>query len=154
MSAQATALHATVVAIGEAGVLLRGRSGAGKSALALDLLAAAAAEGRFARLVGDDRVLATLAGGRLIARPHPTLAGRIEQRFSGIVAETYEPAVVLRLAVDLVDRRPADDHPPRAPLETERLVDLLGARLLRLAAPIGDPGTTRRILGRLKEIFP
>lgn len=56
---QLVCVHGTAAVVGEAGVLIRGASGAGKSSLALALVDAAAARGLFARLVGDDRISCT-----------------------------------------------------------------------------------------------
>lgn len=78
--------HATALVIGEKGIVILGASGAGKSALAERLIAEARARGLFARLVGDDRLRFRVEAGRLIAAPHPILAGRIERRGIGIVA--------------------------------------------------------------------
>ena len=69
-------LHASVVVIGEAGVLISGPSGSGKSSLALALIAAAEGAGFFARLVGDDRIAIACKGTRLIARGHPLISER------------------------------------------------------------------------------
>ena len=99
--AQESGAHGCVVLVGEAGVLIRGASGAGKSALALALIEAAGRAGLFARLVADDRVLLRAACGRLLARPHPALAGRVEKRGEGIVAVEHEPCGVVRCVVDL-----------------------------------------------------
>lgn len=96
-------VHASCVLLDEAGVLIRGPSGAGKSALCLTLLDRFFLEGRHARLVGDDRVRLEAHHGRLVARPHPALAGLIEIRGLGprrLV--THAPAAVVRLVVDLV----------------------------------------------------
>lgn len=94
-------IHATALAFGGRGVLILGPSGAGKSALALALIEAARLGGQFARLVGDDRVSLKPAHGRLIARGHPAIAGRIERRGSGVEATPQEPACALSLVVDL-----------------------------------------------------
>jgi HPr kinase/phosphorylase len=96
-----TYVHATALAVGEAGVLIRGRSGAGKSRLALELIAEAGRRGLFARLAADDRVALHSRGGRLIARGHPTIAGRIESRGEGLLELGHEPAIVIRLVIDL-----------------------------------------------------
>ena len=48
---------------------LIGKTGTGKSTLALALIALASQAGRFARLVADDRVELVAKGGRLLARP-------------------------------------------------------------------------------------
>lgn len=124
-------LHASAVAVGEAGILIRGRSGAGKSSLAVGLLAAAAGTGRFARLVGDDRIELLCRSGRLIARGHPSILGMIELRGQGIIHIPYEAAMVLRLVVDLL---PAEEM-ARYPDPAERQAELCGAKLPRLALP-------------------
>ncbi|AWI87762.1 serine kinase [Methylobacterium sp. DM1] len=119
-------VHASCVLLDEAGVLIRGPSGAGKSALCLALLDRFFLEGRHARLVGDDRVRLEAHHGRLVARPHPALAGLIEIRGLGprrLV--THAPAAVVRLVVDLVA---AVERLPEA-ADTARL---LGVALPRL----------------------
>ena len=52
----ALAIHASAVAIGEAGILIRGPSGCGKSSVARDLIFTAGLKSLFAALVGDDRI--------------------------------------------------------------------------------------------------
>jgi serine kinase of HPr protein (carbohydrate metabolism regulator) len=111
-SAHQGSVHASCVVLGAAGVLIRGASGAGKSRLAQILLARPPAPCRFARLVADDRVRLGTAGGRVIARPPPALAGLLELRGWGIVALPWEPAAVVRLVIDLDPAVPRllDDH--------------------------------------------
>jgi HPr kinase/phosphorylase len=131
-------VHATAVVIGEAGVLIRGPSGAGKSSLALRLLAEAGQRGRFARLVGDDRVALSEANGALLARPHPVIAGQIERRTLPIATLPFESGCVLRLVVDLAPfglDRLLDQRP--APIRLLGHVDL---PLLRLAPHRSDLG--------------
>jgi HPr kinase/phosphorylase len=106
-------VHATCVVVGEAGILIRGPSGSGKSRLAREIVASAG-DHRFARLVCDDRVLLENRAGRLIARAVPTIAGRLEMRGIGLIPVPYEPAAVVRLVVDV-----ALDHAKRLPDEAE-----------------------------------
>jgi serine kinase of HPr protein (carbohydrate metabolism regulator) len=94
-------LHATTVVVGEEGILIRGPSGSGKTRLALAIVAEARRSGRFARIVADDRTRVSARGDRLVARPHPRLAGFVERRGLGVLAVEHEPAAVLRLVVDL-----------------------------------------------------
>lgn len=136
-------VHATVVAIGEAGVLLRGASGSGKSALALALIGLAQQRGRFALLVADDRAALSAGGGRLVARPVAPLEGIIERRGLGLTPEPFTGAVVVRLLVDLTGEEPA-----RMP-EPEDLVDHLdGIDLPRLSVA-GRSGEERLVLAAL-----
>lgn len=144
--AKPLAIHASAVVIGEDAVLLRGPSGAGKSALALALVAAARARGRFARLVADDRVLLQPAGDRLVVMPHPAIAGRIERRFVGIAAMTHEARALARLVVDL---EPAAAGLVRLPDVTDTV--LAGVRLRRIVLPAGHPGAAEAVLHTLAK---
>ena len=124
-----TALHATCLVIGEAGVLLRGPSGAGKSTLARRLISAALRDGRYASLVGDDRVRLEAVSGRLVARPHPAIVGRLEFRGVGLTTVAHEPGTVVRLIVDC-GTAPLDRLPP----ETDLWAELEGVRVHRTVA--------------------
>ena len=104
MSASAN-IHASCVQVAEAGerfgapksagVLLIGKSGAGKSDLALRLI------GRGATLVSDDRTDLFLRRGRLMASAPRALAALIEIRAVGIVELTTARDVPIVLVVDL-----------------------------------------------------
>jgi serine kinase of HPr protein (carbohydrate metabolism regulator) len=124
-------VHASAVLVGARAVLIRGASGAGKSRLALELIeAASAGRLRFARLVGDDRVHLDSAGGRLLVRPAPALAGLIELRGAGILRLDYEPSAVVGLVVDLA----AADA---ARLPEHRTIAVEGIDIARLAVAAG-----------------
>ncbi|MGB0631537.1 MAG: HPr kinase/phosphorylase [Alphaproteobacteria bacterium] len=88
-------IHASCVAFGEIGLLLRGASGAGKSDLALRLIDCGA------MLVADDRVALTEKAGRVLAMPPPALAGRLEVRGVGIFSLPHLDGVPVRLICDL-----------------------------------------------------
>jgi HPr kinase/phosphorylase len=119
-------IHACAVAVGESGALIRGSSGAGKSGLSLAMLVLARQTGRFAALVGDDRIFLSVAAERLLARGVPGFEGVIERRSEGLLIETHESRVVIRLVVDL------GDSPPRWPEDHDHWTELLGVRLPRL----------------------
>ena len=68
----AVLLYGTAVAWHGRGILLRGSSGAGKSDLALRVIAAGG------MLLADDQVLATNTRAGIIAAPPPQIAGLIE----------------------------------------------------------------------------
>jgi HPr kinase/phosphorylase len=121
-------LHASACLVGEAGVLVRGPSGSGKSLFVHRLLAAAAGRGLFSALVADDRVTLSLHADRLVARPVPPLGGLLELRGVGIARLPAEAAAVIRLVVDLEDG-------PRLPEEADRRTELLGISVERLVLP-------------------
>jgi HPr kinase/phosphorylase len=133
-------VHGTCVIVGEAGVLLRGPSGSGKSTLARRIVEEARRRGLFARLVGDDRVLVAERAGRLLARPHPVLAGALEVRGTGIVEAEHAGEAVVRLVVD------CGALPSRFPEHDQRFADVLGVRLPLLSA---DPAQADVVLLRL-----
>ena len=88
-------VHGTCVCIGEAGVLLLGPSGSGKSDLALRLIDGGA------HLVADDQVQIEAASGALLASPPPNLPRALEVRGLGLVRVPMAPRVLLALAIDL-----------------------------------------------------
>ena len=129
---EAPTVHASAVLVGARAVLIRGLPGSGKSRLALALLDAAdSGLLRFARLVGDDRILLEACHGRLLARPAATLAGCIEVRGLGIRRLAFEPVAVVGLVVDLAA---ADAERLPAPGGRETIC---GIELPRLAVAAG-----------------
>ncbi|MFO1150127.1 MAG: aldolase [Alsobacter sp.] len=139
----ASAVHASAVVVGEAGLLIRGASGTGKSTLAREILALAAARGLFARLLGDDRILLSEEHGRLVARPHAAIAGTIEVRGLGLVPVDHAPSAVVRLLVDCgeprLDRLPGPDQ----------LYETVSGVLLRRI--VAGPGDAERVLFALEH---
>lgn len=97
-------LHASAVALGGRAVLIRGASGSGKSALALELMAGGAG------LVADDRTELWVEGGRLRARAPAAIRGLVEARGVGLLRAAAEEAEVA-LVADL-DRVEAGRLPP------------------------------------------
>jgi serine kinase of HPr protein (carbohydrate metabolism regulator) len=116
-------LHATAVAIGGRGVLLRGASGAGKSDLALRLI------DRGAVLIADDQVLCTLKNGGVMLGAPEKIAGLIEIRGLGL---RRMPCVTAEMAlvIDLV----LPDQVPRLPEEAKTLICGLSFPCFSLAA--------------------
>ncbi len=152
-SASAFSIHASGVAIGEAGIIICGPSGYGKSSLALDLIYAAGQTHRFASLVGDDRLDLDNCGGRLIARGHPLVRGLVERRGLGILHIPHEPTVVVRLVVEIV----APQEAIRLPDPKHGNVVLCGVQLpvlvlLRGTAPYDGAVTTLAYLERAGTI--
>ena len=96
-------LHATCVEWFGLGVLIRGKSGAGKSDLALRLIDAGAA------LVADDQVL--LENG--IASAPARLQGLLEVRGFGIVKLPFAETTAIALTVDLCSADEIERLPDR-----------------------------------------
>ena len=116
-------IHASCVAINGKGVLILGESGSGKSDLALRLMD----EG--ARLVADDRTELSIERGGLCARAPKSIAGLIEVRGFGIVAQPFAAKARIALPVQLDPRpqrlpKPVIYAPP-APLKLAGMVPLL-----------------------------
>lgn len=126
-------VHATAIAFGARGVLLRGASGSGKSDLALrciGLPCSQAAPGP-AMLVADDQVLVEALPEGVFVSPPPTIAGLLEVRGVGIIQVPHTASARLELVVDLV----ASDQVVRMPV-IEPGVNIAGVRVsaIRLAA--------------------
>lgn len=143
---EAAAVHGTAFLVGDRGVLVFGESGAGKSALARDVISSARGAGLFAALVADDRVLLEVADGRLIAAAPRRLAGGIEVRGAGLCAVAAEPSAVVHLVVRLVEKRAAVRFPGA---DTEAVE---GVRLPVIHVPCGQADAARRaVMARLFE---
>ncbi|NUH66561.1 serine kinase [Sulfitobacter sp. S0837] len=95
MTVEPENLHASCVAIAGRGVLILGASGAGKSALALQLMALGAS------LVADDRTDVERVGDQVIASAPARIRGLIEARFVGLLRVADFGPVPLALVVDL-----------------------------------------------------
>lgn len=88
-------VHASTVALDGRAVLITGRSGSGKSDLALRLI------DRGFTLVSDDQTIVRRDGERLIASAPPTIAGKLEIRGLGIVEMPATEDAPVALIVEL-----------------------------------------------------
>jgi HPr kinase/phosphorylase len=88
-------LHASAVALNGAAVCILGQSGAGKSSLALQLMAFGA------QLISDDRCVVWLDDGDLLVDAPDTIRGQIEARGVGILNAASAGPTPLKLWVDL-----------------------------------------------------
>lgn len=131
-----TRLHGTTVAVGGRGVLIVGRSGSGKSDLALRLI------DRGAVLVADDYTELASENGVLQAMAPTAIAGKIEVRGIGIIDLPAEPAPVA-LIVDL------DGHPERLPEPAGRMLESIVVPVVSL--PPFDASTAIKVELALKR---
>ena len=133
-------LHVSSVAIGGRAVLIGGRSGAGKSDLALRLI------DRGACLISDDYTFVRRLGGQAVASAPERIAGQIEMRSVGILELPAEQDVPVALYVDLsaepirlpeaadriaiagipIPSLALDGHHASAPLKVEAALRLFG----------------------------
>lgn len=97
-------LHASAVRLWDKGILLLGRSGSGKSDLALRLIDAGAT------LIADDQVRLFRSGGQLLAQAPEQLLGLIEIRGIGIMRLPHTSGA-LDLAVDFEEADQQDRLP-------------------------------------------
>ena len=110
-------VHATTVAIDGRAVLIFGRSGAGKSDLALRLI------DRGAALVSDDYTIVESRDGALLTTPPATIAGKMELRGVGVIDVPHIAGTPAALIVDL-------DHDP------DRLPEPATRELAGVAVPV------------------
>lgn len=133
-------LHASAVAIDGSAVLIRGKSGSGKSDLAFRLI------DRGAMLVGDDYIQLSSRDGRLFASAAPNLAGKIELRGIGIVAMPSCGDAPVALLIDL------DAKSARLPEENWQ-TEINGIALPLLALPAFHVSTPAKIELALRQLM-
>lgn len=123
-------VHATCVAIDGRAVLIEGRSGGGKSDLALRLI------DRGATLVADEQVVCQRHDGGLIASPPSHAAGRIEVRGIGTVEMPHAERVPVALLVAILDSPPHAMDDARRRRIAGMDVPVLPLAVLEPSAPI------------------
>ena len=111
-------VHATCVSVNGAGALIIGASGAGKSALALQMMALGA------QLVADDQVELAGQNDQVLADAVPHLRGLIEARGLGLLKAESTGSVPVAYLVDL-------DHG-----EPVRMPEPAQVQLLRQTVPL------------------
>ncbi len=117
--------------------MITGKSGSGKSDLALRLMDEGAV------LVADDQVALSVANNGLavLASPPAAIAGFIEARHIGVLRVPYLEAVPVALCVELAA---LDEKIERMPDKGEN-VDLAGAKVRRIKLPAFAASTTAKI---------
>ncbi|MGO3926960.1 HPr kinase/phosphatase C-terminal domain-containing protein [Rhodopseudomonas pseudopalustris] len=128
-----SSIHASAVLVGDRAILIRGRSGTGKSRLAFDLILAGRS-GQIGKtvLIGDDRVEVATTPQGLVVSPAEPLAGLIEIRGLGVRRCDFAAQAVVGLVVDLA-APDAERLPQPAALRTT----IAGIELPRLPIAAG-----------------
>ncbi len=128
-----SSIHASAVLVGDRAILIRGRSGTGKSRLAFDLILAGRS-GQIGKtvLIGDDRVEVATTPQGLVVSPAEPLAGLIEIRGLGVRRCDFAAQALVGLVVDLA-APDAERLPQPAALRTT----IAGIELPRLPIAAG-----------------
>jgi HPr kinase/phosphorylase len=143
-------IHGNCVALNGKCVLIRGKSGSGKSDLTLQLIDSAGFgigdQPIHGRLVADDQVILTRVDDYIVANPPKTLAGKLEIRGQGIVALPWVANLQLALVVDLT----AQSEIPRMPEAEDLSVEVLGLRFPRFYLDASQASAVARIRSFLR----
>ena len=135
-----TQLHATCVSIDGKAVLLLGKSGSGKSDLALRLIYDGA------KLVADDRVDIKKSSKKLLASAPAPLRGLLEVRGVGILKFPCLSNTPLALAINLIPRKDVERLPQ------PQFFDCLGLQLPLLSLQAFDHSTPAKIIAYLVRL--
>ncbi len=95
-------LHACALEINQTGILIRGKSGTGKTSLMMGLLERAKNEGLTALMVADDQVLVNSTPEGICVKVPKSIAGAIEIRGYGIIQYPNKEQTHVNLVVDMV----------------------------------------------------
>lgn len=124
-----TNVHATAIAFGNRGVLIRGAPGSGKSELALRMIDnlgfGRGTKPLRAKLIADDQVLLAREGSEIVMRAPKTISGKMEIRGIGIIALPTKSKAKLVLVIDLKPQAEIE----RMPHQADCLTDILGLNI-------------------------
>lgn len=142
--AESVILHGELVRVHGVGVMITGKSGMGKSEIALELIK------RGHQLVADDRIDCYAMHNTLIGRTAPLLEGFMELRGVGIInigrmfgVGAYARKTEVELQIDL-EPYDSDFDYDRVGIEEKEYVDILGVKIMRIRIPVssGRPMST------------
>lgn len=136
-------IYATCVSIKGAGVLLLGKSGSGKSDLALRLI-----ENKEAVLVADDRTDICLKEGTVYAYASDNIKGLLEVRGIGLIKFAYVEDIPVKLAVELVEDAKKVERMPEA-----EFFEIKGCRIPLIKLYAFEVSAADKIVIKLKSIL-
>ena len=138
-------VHASCVAFGTKAVLIRGKSGSGKSDLVLQLIDAQGfglgAKLLRAKLVADDQVFLLREDDKVFASPPEILAGKLEVRGRGIFVVPFRKKVKLACVIDLMPQSEIN----RMPEPAQMMTDILGLQFPTYCVDPTKPSAASRI---------
>lgn len=136
-------IHATMVSIFNKGVLLIGKSGSGKSDLALRMIVE-----KGAKLVADDRVILTTENGELYGEAPENISGKLEVRGIGISDFEFIKKSKINLCIELCSSR---DEVERMPVDEN--ITFLGISITKIKIYPFDCSTLCKIIVKICNII-
>ena len=134
-------IHATLVILQNKGILLKGKSGSGKSDLALRLI-----ENKNAELVADDAVELICENNRLIGKAPQNLRGLLEVRGVGIVCYPYAEKAAIDMVVNLQSER---ENIERMPIMAKDVI--LGLEINKIDLYAEENSAPDKIMAALRK---
>ena len=134
-------MHASLVLWKKKGILFRGKSGSGKSELALKFI-----ENKNAVLVADDIVLLENRKNKLFGKVPENIAGLLEIRNVGISNYKYIPEAEISLLVNLVQTKQNLERFPKNKSE-----NILGVEIPAIDLYADDMTIVEKIIVKLKN---
>ncbi len=134
-------LHATLIKIKSVGILLMGKSGSGKSDLALRLI-----ENKDAKLVADDIVIISQKGNAVYGAAADNLRGKLEVRGVGIISYPYVKQAKIDLIVHLSENAADIERMPVAHTES-----ILGLEIKQIDLYAKENSAPDKIMAVLRQ---
>lgn len=135
-------IHATFVVLNKKGVLLKGKSGSGKSDIALRLI-----ENKGAELVADDAVEMFVHSGKLWGKAPDNLKGMLEVRGIGIVKYPYMADAAVDMVVELKNK---PEEIERMPIKQQEII--LGLEINKIDLYAKESSAPDKIVAALHNI--
>ena len=133
-------IHATLIDFNGKGILLTGKSGSGKSDVALRMIM-----DKGAKLVGDDRVILYRDGNDILGKAPDILAKKLEIRNIGIVEiDQFTDLVKVCLCVELSNDK---DNLERMP--QNKYIDILGMNIPQITLYPFECSTIHKIIQKI-----
>jgi serine kinase of HPr protein (carbohydrate metabolism regulator) len=136
-------IHATLISFNNAGVLFIGKSGSGKSDLALRMIME-----KGAVLVADDRVDLSVINNNLYGSAPKELYGKMEIRGLGITNFTAKKREKIVLCVELAENR---EEVERMPVPEN--ITFLGVSITKIKLYPFDCSTICKIIAKISSII-
>ena len=136
-------IHATLISFNDTGILLIGKSGSGKSDIALRFI-----QEHNALLVADDRVCLEVKNNILYGSSPQELAGKLEVRGLGIAQLDYKKKEKITLCVELCLQRKNIERMPQP-----EYINFLGVSVAKIKLYPFDCSTINKIIAKICGII-